>query len=117
MKDCFLQPTPRELRSYEASPGVSPFEDWLENLRDRKGRATIQVRLDRLEQGNFGLCKAVGGGVLELKIDFGPGYRVYFAEDGSRVVLLLLAGDKGSQRRDIQLAQQYWQEYRESRNA
>ncbi|MEO6923169.1 MAG: type II toxin-antitoxin system RelE/ParE family toxin [Bryocella sp.] len=112
-----MEASPRELRTYETSPGVSPFDDWLDRLRDKKGRAIIEVRLDRLGQGNFGLCKAIGAGVLELKIDFGPGYRIYFAEDGPRVVLLLIGGDKASQSKDIKLAQQYWQDYREGTNA
>ncbi len=70
------------------------------------------MRLDRLEQGNFGDCKAVGDGVLELRMDFGPGYRVYFAEDGPDVVLLLLGGDKSTQDKDIETAKTYWREYR-----
>jgi len=111
-----LEPTLRELRSYESSPGVSPFDDWLNGLRDAKGQVIIEMRLDRLSQGNFGLCKAVGEGVLELKIHFGPGYRVYFAEDGPRIVLLLVGGDKATQEKDIKVAKRYWLEYRETRS-
>jgi putative addiction module killer protein len=111
-----LEPTPRELRVYESSPGVKPFDDWVERLRDGKGRTIIRVRLDRLEKGNFGVCKSVGDGVLELKIDFGPGYRVYFAEDGSKLILLLLGGDKSTQAKDIKTAQNYWRDYRKAKS-
>lgn len=106
-----MEANPRELRVYETAAGNCPFEDWLEGLRDAKGRAVIQVRLDRLGQGNFGDCKPVGEGVSELRIDFGPGYRVYFAEDGSRIVLLLIGGDKSTQAKDIKAAKKYWNEY------
>lgn len=75
------------------------------------GRARIQVRLDRLEQGNFGDSKSVGEGVRELRIDVGPGYRVHLAEDGPRIVLLLIGGDKTTQARDIQTAKRYWKDY------
>ena len=72
------------------------------------------MRLDRLELGNFGDCKPVGEGVLELRLDFGPGYRVYFAEDGPIIVLLLIGGDKNTQTKDIKTAKAYWQEHRKS---
>ncbi len=85
---------PRELRIYETPSGMCPFEDWLDGLRDAMSRARIRVRLDRIEQGNLGDCKSVGEGVMELRIDFGPGFRVYFAEDGPLIILLLIGGDK-----------------------
>ena len=102
---------PRELRLYEASTGACPFEDWLEALRDARGRAQIQVRLDRLEQGNLGDCKPLGDGMRELRIDLGPGYRVYFGEDGPRIVLLLNGGDKSTQAKDIKNATKFWKDY------
>lgn len=107
----------RELRIYETLSGTCPFDDWLSRLRDARGRAKIRVRLDRLEHGNPGDCKAVGDGVMELRIDCGPGYRVYFAEDGAAVVLLLVGGDKSTQVRDIKTAKRYWKEYREVQDA
>jgi putative addiction module killer protein len=103
----------RELRVYETSTGACPFEDWLEALRNARDRARIRVRLDRAEQGNLGDSKAVGAGVRELRIDFGPGYRIYFAEDGPVILLLLIGGDKSTQTKDIRKAKEYWQEYQE----
>lgn len=107
-----MEASSRELRVYESPSGKVPFDDWIEGLRDAKGRAQIQVRLDRLEQGNLGDCKPVGEGVLELRIKLGPGYRVYFGEDGPLVILLLIGGDKSTQDKDIKTAKLYWQQYR-----
>lgn len=69
------------------------------------------MRLDRIEQGNLGDYRSVGAGVFELKIDYGPGYRVYFGQVGSTIVLLLCGGNKGTQERDIRKAQKYWEDY------
>lgn len=80
------------------------FDRWLEGLRDRRARVRIQFRIDRMELGNFGDAKSVGEGVRELRIDYVPGYRVYFVQRGQEVVILLCGGDKGSQARDIELA-------------
>ncbi len=85
--------------------------EWLNGLRDSKTRKRILVRLSRLERGNFGDCKPVGEGVSELQIFFGSGYRVYFAEHGDDVVVLLCGGDKSSQDTDIQQAKAYWRRY------
>ena len=97
---------------YHTAAGKEPFTDWLNNLRDPTIRRRILKRLLRLEQGHYGDFKSVGGGVNELRFFFGAGYRVYFAEDGDTLVILLCGGDKSSQRRDIQQAQAYWQEYK-----
>lgn len=77
------------------------FEKWFENLKDRKARARIQARVDRLELGNFGDVAPVGDGISELRIFYGPGYRVYFIQQGSVIVILLSGGDKGTQQADI----------------
>jgi len=80
------------------------FADWLSGLRDKQARAKILVRIDRLEDGNPGKTRSVGTGVVEMKIDFGPGYRVYYIQRGQILILLLCGGDKNTQTNDIQRA-------------
>ncbi len=80
------------------------FDSWLTALRDTKGKARILARLATASLGNFGDCKSVGGHVMEMRIDFGPGYRVYYTRRGGAIYLLLLAGDKDSQARDTRRA-------------
>lgn len=80
------------------------YRAWINGLRDTAGRARIQVRVDRLVHGNPGQHRNLSGGVSELKIDFGPGYRVYYTQRGTRLILLLAGGDKSSQARDIEQA-------------
>ncbi|MDP1966405.1 MAG: type II toxin-antitoxin system RelE/ParE family toxin [Reyranella sp.] len=80
------------------------FAAWLERLKDRNARARIQVRLDRLALGLAGDVKSVGSGVSELRVDYGPGYRVYFKQQGRELVMLLIGGDKRTQGRDIERA-------------
>jgi putative addiction module killer protein len=80
------------------------FDKWFDGLKDTKGRFRIQARIDRAELGNFGDCEPVGEGVSEMRIHFGPGYRVYFAQRGSLFVLLLVGGDKSTQGKDIKAA-------------
>lgn len=80
------------------------FAAWLERLKDRNARTRIQVRLDRLALGLAGDVKPVGSGVSELRVDYGPGYRVYFKQQGRELVLLLIGGDKRTQGRDIERA-------------
>jgi putative addiction module killer protein len=83
---------------------IEVFAAWFRNLRDRRARARIQVRVDRLSLGNPGDAKPVGEGVLELRIDYGPGNRVYFVRRGGTVIVLLAGGDKRTQARDINTA-------------
>lgn len=80
------------------------FAAWLSGLRDKQGRAKILARIDRLEDGNPGKTRSVGTGVVEMKIDFGPGYRVYYIQRGQILILLLCGGDKSTQTNDIQRA-------------
>jgi putative addiction module killer protein len=80
------------------------YRDWINALRDRTARARIQVRVDRLVHGNPGHHRNLTGGVSELKIDFGPGYRVYYTERGGEIIVLLAGGDKASQQKDLELA-------------
>jgi putative addiction module killer protein len=80
------------------------YRDWINSLADRAGRARIQVRIDRLVHGNPGKFRRITAKVSELKIEFGPGYRVYYSERGTQSIMLLAAGDKSTQRRDIRNA-------------
>lgn len=97
---------------YLTEKGEKPFKKWLDGLKDISARNTIRIRLDRVRLGNFGDNHPVGKGVSELKIDHGPGYRVYYAIERKAVVLLLIGGDKSSQRKDIEKAQEYWLDHK-----
>ena len=93
--------------------GFCPFQNWLEGITDRKSKSVLDSRLIRIWSGNLGDCQSVGKGVFELKIDFGPGFRIYFAREKKQIILLLLGGDKSSQGRDIKEAKKYLKEYKE----
>lgn len=100
-----------ELVDYLTPEGRSPYQAWLERLADRQARARIVTRVLRMQGGNFGDCKPLDGGVWELRIDHGPGYRVYYARAGKRLILLLVGGDKRTQQADIDTALGYWQDW------
>src|SRR5258706_9110592 len=100
-----------EIRHYTIIAGKDVFESWLLRLRNDKTEARIDARINRLAGGNFGDCKLVGGGVWELRLDFGPGYRVYYAMIGQACALLLSGGDKGKQANDIAKAIEYLKAY------
>ena len=100
-----------EIRQYIDRLGLNPFERWFEKLDDDT-QARIAVFLDRLERGNFSAAKGVGAGVLELRLDFGPGFRIYFGKDGERLVILLGGGAKKRQQADIDAACALWKEYK-----
>jgi putative addiction module killer protein len=104
---------PKEIIIYETVAGVQPLGKWMDKLRDAETIARLNERIDRLEQGNPGDYKAVGAGIYELRIDYGPGFRLYFAFAGRQIILLLCGGDKSTQARDIQRARQYWQDYQQ----
>lgn len=99
----------RMLREFMRA-GTSTFGDWLDDL-DAAAAAKITTALYRLEQGNFSNVASVGGGVYECKIDFGPGYRIYFGQEGNALIILLGGGTKKTQRKDIERARRFWREY------
>jgi putative addiction module killer protein len=99
------------IREYTDAEGRSPFQRWFQTLNARAA-AKVTVALARLEQGNVSSLKGVGSGVVELRIDFGPGYRVYCGKDGERLVILLGGGTKQRQSRDIRAAQTLWTTYK-----
>jgi putative addiction module killer protein len=96
-----------EVRTYEMIDGRVPFNEWLQALRALKGRAVLRTRISRLQLGLFGDAKSVGEGVNELRISFGPGYRIYYALEGETAILLLCGGDKSTQAKDIKQAKEY----------
>lgn len=102
-----------DIRIYLDTEGHAPFTYWLEALPDRLARARIRARLARIEAGNFGDCKPVRDGVLELRIDHGPGYRVYLSRQGPVLVLLLCGSDKSNQSREIEKAIAYLNDWKE----
>lgn len=101
-----------EIREYANPDGGSPFADWFNDL-DAQAAAKVATALIRMEQGNFSNAKGVGAGVLEYRLDFGPGYRIYFGKDGERLVILLAGGTKKRQQRDIEAAQARWEDYKQ----
>lgn len=101
-----------ELRYYTDAQGRAPLIEWLSELRDAKARAQIRARLARVAAGNLGDCKPLRDGVQELRIDFGPGYRVYLGRQGAVLVLLLCGSDKGSQDRAISKAVEYLNDWK-----
>ena len=103
----------KELRIYKTKEGKEPFTDWITSLKDVIGRAQITNRLTRAALGNYGDCDSVGNGVFELKIHYGPGYRVYFSEQKEALLLLLLGGSKRRQNKDIKKAKEYLKERQE----
>lgn len=93
---------------------TSEFDKWLKKLNDRKAKAKILLRLQRVEAGNLGDISSVGEGIDEFQIHDGPGYRIYFRRQGERIILLLMGGDKSSQESDIKKAKALWNQYKEN---
>jgi putative addiction module killer protein len=102
------------IREYVDARGRSPFAEWFDDL-DARAAAKVTVALARIEMGNLSNVKGVGGGVLEYRIDWGPGYRVYLGRDGETLVILLAGGTKRRQQRDIAAAQERWADYKRRR--
>ena len=106
-----MEVQPREIQRYITSDGRVPVTEWLDSMRDLKARVRIELRIDRASQGNLGDYRSVGEGVFEFRIDYGPGYRVYFGQSGLSIILILCGGDKSTQNRDINKAKEYWADY------
>jgi putative addiction module killer protein len=102
-----------QLERYVTDEGVDVFHKWFTGLRDRQAMVSIRRRLDRIRAGNLGQVRSLRQGVWEVKIDAGPGYRLYYAKAGQSLILLLCGGDKGSQDADIARAVGYWENYQQ----
>ncbi|HSX10897.1 MAG TPA: type II toxin-antitoxin system RelE/ParE family toxin [Chlamydiales bacterium] len=102
-----------EVEVYETALGKRPFEEWFNDLRERLTRAIVRARIDRLKMGNFGDCKTLQDGVCELRIDHGPGLRIYYGKIGAKLILLLCGSDKSSQDKNIAKAKEYFKDWAE----
>ena len=100
-----------EIRQYVDREGRNPFENWFLNL-DGTARARVTVALERVKCANLSVAKGVGAGVFELRLNFGPGYRIYFGKDGEEIVILVGGGTKKRQEADIRSALEHWQDYK-----
>lgn len=100
------------IRKYECADGSIPFDDWIHSFKNPLHRARLLKRLDKVQLGNLGDWTVVGNGVFELREHFGQGYRIYYGIEKQTVILLLCAGNKSSQTKDIKLAKQYWQNFK-----
>jgi putative addiction module killer protein len=107
----------KTIKLYLMESGLSPFEEWFDDLSDAHAQERILARIARLRSGNPGDWKALGDGVFELRIDYGPGYRLYFGQEGVEIVILLAGGTKGTQPRDIKRAKDYWHDYQAYKEA
>lgn len=109
MRQLFLRK--KTIRYYVAANGKSPFMEWLASV-DFTMQSRIERRLERMKLGSYGDYKVIGKGLCELRLDFGPGYRIYFTEQGGEIVMLLCGGDKSTQNRDIAAAKAYLEDLR-----
>jgi len=105
-----------EIEHYLTETDRNPFAEWYEGLKDVKAKRAIDRRLIRMALGNFGDYKHCGDGVWELRIDLGPGYRIYWARNGEKVLLLLAGDDKRTQQADIAKARMYWQQFQQNQS-
>ena len=105
-----MQARPRKISVYVTASGTVPFDDWMNDLKDYVGKAAVEARIARLRLGSLGKHGNVCDGLIELKVDVGPGYRIYVADNG-RDSLILCAGNKRTQRQDIKAAKRFWNDY------
>ncbi|MNL16386.1 hypothetical protein D3C87_1374230 [compost metagenome] len=101
-----------DLIIYKPSSGKAPFEKWFLSLKDKKTRQIVQSRIDRAVFGNLGDIKSIGEDVFEFRINYGPGFRIYFSIQGKKILLLLVGGDKQTQSRDIEKAKEYLKDWK-----
>ncbi len=106
-----MEVTLKKVEYYHTLDGKVPYREWYYSVRDIKVKANIRERLTRLERGLLGDAKSVGGGVYELRIFLGPGFRIYFGQEDRTLIWLLCGGDKSTQKKDIKTAQSYWADY------
>ena len=104
----------KEVLAYKTIDGKRPFFDWVYSCRDKSVCYRIEARIDRIRNGNYGDHKRFYG-IIEVRMDFGKGYRLYCGEDGNTIVVLLTGGDKSSQDKDIKEAVEYWRDYHEQK--
>jgi putative addiction module killer protein len=107
-----MEARPRVIRNYKTPDGLEPFEEWFGALRDKNAKARVLERINRVRLGNFGDCKSLSESIFELRIHYGPGYRIYFGDLDGVIVILLCGGTKRTQNQDINKAREYWQELR-----
>ncbi|SLM32133.1 conserved hypothetical protein [Desulfamplus magnetovallimortis] len=105
----------KKIVHYITSDGKSIFQGWFRTLRDRRAKINITKRLTQAKKGSFGDTKSIGDGVHEMRINYGPGYRVYYANDLETIIVLLCGGDKSTQDEDIKTAKKYWAEYKQEK--
>ena len=105
-----METTEREVKVLTLHDGKCPFEEWFSSLKDLSTRLRISARITRVQNGNLGDVRSIGAGIHEIRLDFGPGYRIYFALVGRVVIVLVAGGDKSTQDRDIQTSQRLWKE-------
>ena len=107
-----MKAVPKQVEVYQTPDGKKIFTEWLDSLKDKRTVSIITKRLERVKLGNLGDIRSVGKGVYELKVDYGAGYRIYFGQIANTIIILLCAGDKSTQDKDIIQAQEYWKNYR-----
>ena len=105
-----MEAKPRQIKVYQDAQGKKLYVQWLDSLKDGEGKAAVLRRVKNVGKGNFGDCSRYGS-ITELRIDMGPGYRVYLGQKGQTLVILLIGGEKSSQKKDFKIAERYWNDY------
>jgi putative addiction module killer protein len=111
-----MEVTPKNILIFRSKTNKEPFTEWFRSLKDTRAKQKVIARLARVRTGNLGTINSVGEGVQELKIDYGPGFRIYFGQEGNELVILLCGGDKKTQDSDIREAKAYWKEFKKEKS-